>query len=1234
MTRLMTVLVICCLVIFRTQCAHGGTCDGAVPPFIAAGVKSNVLVILDNSNSMDEDFYGNAVGSYSSVSKSVVAKKAVRSMIESLKKYLRVGLMTYRLNTSSVSAYYIHNSQYFLSYDPKSFCPEAPAACVEYCRTGSSEAKTACQTSCPNAFDPDYFDAIISTHAIGSEVRNRYCALVFPKTMRIPNPTDPGNFLYYKAAFPFYASSSQGDAFCYSEGADYSAGDGPPWDKYKCYENKTGTSDGFGTPSGYSTYRASYTFYPTDSDIALGYKDFGQRMGWYAVGRTWFHNGSPGNGYLQVPIGDLDNGTETTTYSGLWTKLDPKENDEMGYMSCTESDKNKCSYIVNAGLTPTAGTLQTAYNYYKGDLSGYVSPIQERCQKSFIVYVTDGLPSVNENGQSGTAESLMPAVLQKLQNLRTLKKKVKVGKKDVEYTFDVKTYILGVGLSAEAKTMLDQMAVKGGTDVDGHAYYADSAEQLNEALTAIFSDILRKTASGTSVSILSERAQKGSNVMQAVFYPEKHFDLDVIDWIGFLYNYWFYVSRGKSSLREDTHKDKILDLVTDYGIEFQFVDDNLRIARSMDMNADGEAETPVDTITLDEVKPLWEAGEELFKTSPRDRKIYTADASGSLVDFTDNMTALRIFKSCMGNVSSFQECLSGGNDNATAANLVKYIRGMDISGCRNRTVSFRGMTNTWKLGDVVYSTPKVAADYRICSDNESRVCDTDSDCGTGSCNKAEGLVFFGANDGMLHAVNAGILNKSDLTGTQVARLDGAEVGKEVWAFIPRNSLPYLRCLPRMDYAHLYYVDLSPYITKLKGRTILIGGMRFGGATCTPSKDNNYSCGAPSDTCGSVACADSSTCYNPANCLGLSSYFALDISHPRRPKFLWEFTHPKLGFSYSGPGVVRRDGKYFVVFASGPQTRDGDSEQNLHLFVLTLNEDLKIAGLYVKDFGSSFKNAFGGRLFTDGLDVNEDKNTDFLFQGFAYSASGQIDDWKGGIVKIWTGTTDPSTWDYNTTYFNAAQQPITAKVEFSKCFNTWYVYVGSGRYYFKGDNYSVSQNDRLMAVPFVCDAQNNCRQPNINFGHSAADVCKSLGDQGGIKGWYLELSPGGDGYYKERDITDPTITNQNVVFFTTTEPTAEVCGFGGRSRMWGLNCATGGAIADYSCPGYAVSTVQGSLFLQTSTGALNRINPNADFQGGSDNRTTEWYQGVPPETATPFVEPMGTKTGRVVHWIEK
>ena len=40
--------------------------------FIRGSVKPNVLIILDNSNSMDEDFFGNAVGSWSTGSKAEV----------------------------------------------------------------------------------------------------------------------------------------------------------------------------------------------------------------------------------------------------------------------------------------------------------------------------------------------------------------------------------------------------------------------------------------------------------------------------------------------------------------------------------------------------------------------------------------------------------------------------------------------------------------------------------------------------------------------------------------------------------------------------------------------------------------------------------------------------------------------------------------------------------------------------------------------------------------------------------------------------------------------------------------------------------------------------------------------------------------------------------------------------------------------------------------------------------
>jgi len=98
-------------------------------------VPPNVLFILDNSNSMDEDFVGNCVCSWATGSRSVEGKKALISLVNTYVNKMRIGLMTYRL--SSASKYQLHNAVYFASYEPKSYCPNPPPECEEWCKTGS-----------------------------------------------------------------------------------------------------------------------------------------------------------------------------------------------------------------------------------------------------------------------------------------------------------------------------------------------------------------------------------------------------------------------------------------------------------------------------------------------------------------------------------------------------------------------------------------------------------------------------------------------------------------------------------------------------------------------------------------------------------------------------------------------------------------------------------------------------------------------------------------------------------------------------------------------------------------------------------------------------------------------------------------------------------------------------------------------------------------------------------------
>ncbi len=545
------------------------------------------------------------------------------------------------------------------------------------------------------------------------------------------------------------------------------------------------------------------------------------------------------------------------------------------------------------------------------------------------------------------------------------------------------------------------------------------------------------------------------------------------------------------------------------------------------------------------------------------------------------------------------------------------------------------------------------------------------------CKKKESVIFTGANDGMLHAFKTGFINNEPNAPTVASLLpvNATDFGKELWAFIPKNVLPYLRWLAAPGYCHLSYVDLSPFITTMTTpsgvRKVLIGGMRLGGA---PAPGAGSAQPPPCDTCGATvpcAAANINSCYNPEpysvtnpnGCTGLSSYYALDITNPEAPKFLWEFTHPQMGYSYSGPAVISRkiNGKYkyYVMFLSGPTGLDGSSSDTLKAFILTLNPENPsdtripkygidmIEGVRVwdsRDYGNNMKNAFGGRLFTTGVDINADGNTDFVFFGESDSSSGGLNSLHGGVVRVYINDDVPANWEFTRNDMNLAKQPITARVEVGKCFGHWFLFLGSGRYFTTSDTYG-SQLDYIMAVPYSCS---NYNDPStcpfgINYANSTkAEVC---GDESWSfdnntnahwSPWAVTLADhNGTDYYKERMITDPTVSTENMVFFTTTQPLGpgKPCEAGGRTRVWGLNCATGKAIEDTSCAAAPIADPTGTIYLQTSTGAINKILVAETFteEGG---KATRWMEGIPPESSTPFVGRFKTRETQVMHWIEK
>ena len=298
---------------------------------------------------------------------------------------------------------------------------------------------------------------------------------------------------------------------------------------------------------------------------------------------------------------------------------------------------------------------------------------------------------------------------------------------------------------------------------------------------------------------------------------------------------------------------------------------------------------------------------------------------------------------------------------------------------RSRTFSFSATENAeWKLGDIIHSTPTVVNKpaevyHYIYRDPTYKKF-------AARWAKRRSVIYFGANDGMLHAVNGGFYNESTSqfccnfepdfddngvenpdAGTCIEPVngvcsDGRQLGDELWAYIPYNLQPHLKCLADPSYRHKYYVDQKPRIFDVQifteesacsssdtaeyekkcvhaggWGTILVGSMGFGGAPLQADSLN----GLPADT------REFS-----------SSFFILDITNPEAdPVLLGEMTRPTdqyvdLNYTTSTPAMVIMRGddsalgglhsSWYLVMGSGPSEEDGRNVSDGKLAVFPLN----------------------------------------------------------------------------------------------------------------------------------------------------------------------------------------------------------------------------------------------------------------------------------------------------------
>lgn len=657
-------------------------------------------------------------------------------------------------------------------------------------------------------------------------------------------------------------------------------------------------------------------------------------------------------------------------------------------------------------------------------------------------------------------------------------------------------------LVSEWDKVINATGATGADGIPDNYFESSNVDDLQDRLMATITSILRKSASGTSISVLATAASGEGSIYQAYFFTSDIGQFgNSVKWTGYTHSLFI---DGFGNFREDTVQDGVLDYATDRIVTTRYDNNPLSptyqkvlVDKYDDLNGDGLADSTTPTVLgadLKSVIPIWEAGKELALTPSASRKILTwVDTNnnglvdpGEQIDFS------------AGNCAILKDYLRYPADTCTApsnaTNLINFIRGDEVTGLRTRMLEVpvgSGSYSVWKLGDPIHSTPTIVGAPKERYDliygdptyNQFYV----------KYRSRRQVAYVGANDGMLHAFNAGFYHKGDdpttasvtehgwFTKNPTDNSGGPNLGAELWGFVPYQLLPQLQWLARTDYTHVYYVDLKPKVSDVRiftpdadhpdgWGTILIGGFRMGGS-CGSCMAGG---GAPPMT--AMIGGSSRTFY--------SAYFVLDITNPEvEPKLLWVFTDSGLGLTTAYPAIARVNPttdastskvneKWYVIFGSGPNGYQADlpipplpgQPQTSKLYTVDLVAGPGVANANVTTMPLGTFRSFLGHIIT--VDTNLDYRVDAAYVGRTMH-DGSLP-WRGKLYRLTTSgcaaaPCSPTTWgipnggnrtatEVIDTFFDAGVGatvevgPITAAptVTIDDSRKIW-VFFGTGRY---------------------------------------------------------------------------------------------------------------------------------------------------------------------------------------------
>jgi type IV pilus assembly protein PilY1 len=477
------------------------------------------------------------------------------------------------------------------------------------------------------------------------------------------------------------------------------------------------------------------------------------------------------------------------------------------------------------------------------------------------------------------------------------------------------------------------------------------------------------------------------------------------------------------------------------------------------------------------------------------RHIYMASSTG-LVNF--NLSSFN-----PAALSQYSSLSTAQQANLTIANLVNYLRGQkgyEMSGS-NATDHQIFRYRKAVMGDAVESAPAYI----------KKPLYTYTDPGYSAFVTAQstraGAVYLGTNDGMLHAFDA-------------------SNGVENWAFVPTPVIPSMYKLADANYANLHTNYVNGDITigdictancttnSATWKTILVGGLHAGGR----------------------------------------GYYALDITNPTSPAFLWEYTvanNANLGYSFGKPRITKKaDGTWVVLVTTGYNNSDNSLGDGIgRLLVLDAATGTQISsistgvGSAATPSGLAQVNGYISSLVTNNTPV-------YVYGGDLLGNIWKFDINSATVAKfasLLDGSSNP--------------QPITVSPNLTLLNNVRMVYVGTGKYLEVSDLantqtqtvYGISDPDATTAL--INPRTTLVQQILTSVSGSGTRTVSSNPVPAASRGWYVDLPDTG-----ERQNV-PAILALGTLIVPTNVPTSTACLPGGYGWVNAFNFETGGAVSN-------------------------------------------------------------------------